>query len=151
MSSLIPPVSDRQLPAFRESISKWASDVSRNHKPSGLAYDYSRSYELISETIPDNHLFIDLGNLRGLSAGTQNLGGYVVGLQEAEIAQAFYPVSALAAAGATFEFCEGNLVCRRKSPGKPRRGSRKATRSPNPLFNSDKRQLVRIDCRCCSK
>ena len=35
--SLIPPVSDRQLPAFKESANKLLRDIIAQRKPSGLA------------------------------------------------------------------------------------------------------------------
>ena len=75
---LVPPCSDRQLQPFRESISRWAKDVMENKKPSGLAYDHSRAHEAVSDLLPENRIYVDPANLRGLSAGTQNLGGYSI-------------------------------------------------------------------------
>src|SRR5581483_7775587 len=106
---LVPPCSNRQLKPFRESISRWAKDVIENRKPSGLAYDHSRAHEAVSESLPENRIYVDLANLRGLSAGTQNLGGYTVGVETQEVVQAFFPVSAITQAGATFETHQGNL------------------------------------------
>ena len=111
---LIPPVNERQLGAFRDSINEWVSDVINRRKPSGLAYDHSRAYESISEMIPENRLYVDLANLRGLSAGTQNLGGYLVGTDVDEIVQAFFPVSRITQAGATFEYRQNNLAVPRQ-------------------------------------
>jgi HK97 family phage major capsid protein len=111
---LVPPVSERQLPAFRESITKWAADVTQNRKPSGLAVDHSKAYEMVGDSLPENRLYVDLANLRGLSAGTQNLGGYVVGVEEAEVVQAFFPVSRITQLGATFETHQSNLAVPRQ-------------------------------------
>lgn len=111
---LVPPVSNRELSYFRNSIEKWASDVIQNRKPSGLAYDLSRAHELVSEPLPENRIYVDLANLRGLSAGTQNLGGYLVGVEQSEIQQAFFPVSAITRAGATFETHQSNLAVPRQ-------------------------------------
>src|SRR5436190_24081185 len=108
---LVPP---RQLPTFRESLGKWASDVTQRRKPSGLAHDLSRAHEMISDDLPPNRLYVDLGNLRGLSAGTQNLGGYVVGVETTEVVQAFFPVSAITQAGAVFETHQSNLAVARQ-------------------------------------
>jgi hypothetical protein len=75
----MPPLNERQLPAFRESLSKWASDIMHKRKPSGLAHDLSRAHEAaVSEPLDDRSIYVDLANLRGLSAGTQNLGGFLV-------------------------------------------------------------------------
>lgn len=114
MSSL-PPVSKRQLPEFRESLSKWASDLMHRRKPSGLACELSRAHAAAtSEPVDDRSLYLDLANLRGLSAGTQNLGGYVVGVETTEVVQAFFPVSAITQAGATFETHQNNLAVPRQ-------------------------------------
>src|SRR5438128_2819234 len=111
-----PPLSERQLPAFRESIGKWASDIMQRRKPSGLACDLSKYHEAISDELDgDRSLYVDLANLRGLSAGTQNLGGYVVATQVTECAQAFFPVSAVAQAGAVFETHQSNLAVPRQT------------------------------------
>ena len=112
---LIPSVSNRQLPEFRESISKWAADIVQNKKPArSLAVDHSKAYEMISDSVPENKLYVDLANFRGLSAGTQNLGGYVVGVETTEVVQAFFPVSAITQAGATFETHQSNLTVPRQ-------------------------------------
>src|SRR6266498_3236685 len=100
---LVPAVNERQLPTYRESLGKWASDIMQRRKSSGLARDLSKAHEATSDTLDDRSLYVDLANLRGLSAGTQNLGGYVVGVERSEIVQAFFPVSAITQAGATFE------------------------------------------------
>ena len=113
--SPLPPVSSRQLPEFRESLGKWASDIMHRRKPSGLAYDLSTARAAAtSEPLDDRSLYVDLANLRGLSAGTQNLGGYLVGTETTEIVQAFFPVSAITQAGATFETHQGNLAVPRQ-------------------------------------
>jgi HK97 family phage major capsid protein len=114
MSKLIPPVRKWELQTFRESIGQWARGVFENKKTRGLAQDHSKTYEAISETLPENRLYVDLSNLRGLSAGTQNAGGYVVGTELDEIVQAFFPVSAITQAGATFETHQGNLAVPRQ-------------------------------------
>ena len=113
--SLIPPVPNYELKRFRESIGEWARGVFENKKTYGPAQDHSKSYEAISDSLPDNRLYIDLANLRGLSAGTQNLGGYLVGVEEAEVVQAFFPVSAITQAGATFETHQSNLAVPRQT------------------------------------
>src|SRR4030095_11671746 len=100
---LVPPVNERQLPAFRESLGKWASDIMQRRKPSGLARDLSKAHEATSDTLDDRSLYVDVATLRGLSAGTENLGGYLVGTETTEVVQAFFPVSAITQAGATFE------------------------------------------------
>ncbi len=112
----MPPLNERQLPAFKESLSKWASDIKHRRKPSGLACELSKAHELAtSEPVDDRSIYIDLGNLRrGLSAGTQNLGGYLVGVETTEVVQAFFPVSAITQAGATFETHQGNLAVPRQ-------------------------------------
>src|SRR5262245_15340261 len=108
---MIPPVNERQLSTFRESLGKWATDVMGRRKPSGLACDYSQAHAAAtSEPLDDRSLYVDLANLRGLSAGTQNLGGYLVPTERGEIVQAFFPVSAVTQAGATFEVHQGNLA-----------------------------------------
>jgi HK97 family phage major capsid protein len=112
--SLIPPAPHYQLKRFRESIGEWARGVVENKKTYGPAQDHSKSYELISESLPENRLYVDLANLRGLSAGTQNAGGYVVGTEVDEIVQAFFPVSAVTQAGATFETHQGNVAVPRQ-------------------------------------
>jgi hypothetical protein len=109
-----PPVSDRQLPAFRDSLGKWASDVMQGRKPSGLARDFSKAHEAVTDSIDDRSLYVDLANLRGLQAGVQNLGGYVVGVETQEVVQAFFPVSAITQAGATFETRQSNLAVPRQ-------------------------------------
>src|SRR5436309_1356735 len=111
---LVPPLTERQLPTFRESLGKWATDVVQRRKPSGLARDLSKAYEATSDTLDDRSLYVDLANLRGLSAGTQNLGGYVVGIETTEVVQAFFPVSAIAQAGAIFETHQSNLAVPRQ-------------------------------------
>ena len=112
----MPPLSERQLPTFRESLGKWAVDVMQRRHPSGLAYDLSKAHETAtSEPLDDRSLYIDLANLRGLSAGTQNLGGYLVPVETTEIQQAFFPVSAITQAGATFETHQGNLAVPRQT------------------------------------
>lgn len=116
MQSALPPVSSRQLPEFRESLSKWASDLMHRRKPSGLACDLSRAHAAATcEPVDDRSLYLDLANLRGLSAGTQNLGGYVVGTETTEVVQAFFPVSAITQAGATFETHQSNLAVPRQT------------------------------------
>ncbi len=111
----IPPVNERQLVAFRKSLGEWASDIQHRRKPSGLALDLSRAHEAATnEPLDDRSIYCDLGNLRGLSAGTQNLGGYLVGTEVAEVVQAFFPVSAVTQAGATFETHQGNLAVPRQ-------------------------------------
>ena len=110
----MPPVSRYQLSSFRESIGHWARGVYENKKTRGLAQDQSQWHEAISDSLPENHLYVDLANLRGLSAGTQNVGGYVVGVELDEIVQAFFPVSAITQAGATFETHQGNLAVPRQ-------------------------------------
>jgi HK97 family phage major capsid protein len=115
MNTAIPPVSSRQLPEFRESLSKWASDIWHRRKPSGLATDLSRAQAAAtSEPLDDRSLYVDLANLRGLSAGVQNLGGALVPVERAEIVQAFFPVSAVTQAGAVFETHSGNLAVPRQ-------------------------------------
>src|SRR5262245_1995614 len=115
MNTSLPPVSSRQLPEFRESLSKWATDVMGRRKPSGLAVDYSKAHAAAtSEPLEDRSLYVDLANLRGLSAGTQNLGGYLVGTETTEVVQAFFPVSAVTQAGAVFETHQGNLAVPRQ-------------------------------------
>src|SRR5215475_3165842 len=112
---MIPPVNERQLSTFRESLSKWATDVMGRRKPSGLAVDYSEAHAAAtSEPLDDRSLYVDLANLRGLSAGTENLGGYLVPTETTEIVQAFFPVSAITQAGATFETHQGNLAVPRQ-------------------------------------
>jgi hypothetical protein len=86
----------------------------QGHKPSGLASDFSKAHEAVSDSIDDRSLYVDLANLRGLSAGVQNLGGYVVGVETQEVVQAFFPVSAITQAGATFETHQGNLAVPRQ-------------------------------------
>src|SRR5215831_15168867 len=114
-TSKLPPVSSRQLPEFRESLSKWATDVMGRRKPSGLACDLSKAHAAAtSEPLDDRSLYVDLANLRGLSAGVQNLGGYVVPTERAEIVQAFFPVSAVTQAGATFDTHQSNLAVPRQ-------------------------------------
>lgn len=112
----MPPITERQLLAFRDSLSKWASDVLHRRKPSGLACDLSRAHELAtSEPLDDHSLYIDLSNLRrGLSASVQNLGGLIIGTDTTEIVQAFFPVSRITQAGATFEVHQGNLAVPRQ-------------------------------------
>jgi HK97 family phage major capsid protein len=84
-------------------------------KPSGLACDLSQAHAAAtSEPLDDRSLYLDLANLRGLSAGTQNLGGYLVPTERAEIVQAFFPVSAVTQAGAVFETQSGNLAVPRQ-------------------------------------
>src|SRR5260370_7469781 len=73
----IPPVNERQLVAFRKSLGEWASDIQHRRKPSGLALDLSRAHEAATnEPLDDRSIYCDLGNLRGLSAGTQNLARF---------------------------------------------------------------------------
>src|SRR6266487_3092568 len=112
---LVPPLTERQLPTFRESLGKWATDVINGRKPSGLARDLSKAHEAVSDTPGEHSLYVDLANLRGLSAGTQNLGGYTVGVETTEVVQAFFPVSAIAQAGAVFETHESNLAVPRQT------------------------------------
>jgi HK97 family phage major capsid protein len=115
MNTAIPPVSSRQLPEFRESLGRWASDIWHRRKPSGLACDLSRARAAAtSEPLDDRTLYVDLANLRGLLAGVQNLGGYTVGTEMSEIVQAFFPVSAVTQAGAVFETHQGNLAVPRQ-------------------------------------
>ena len=59
----------------------------------GLAQDMSKAQEAVSDTISDHELYVDLANCRnlntrGLSAGTQNLGGYLVPTDSSEFAEA---------------------------------------------------------------
>ena len=111
----MPPLNERQLPTFRESLGKWASDIFHKRKPSGLAFDLSRAHQIsTSEPIDDRSLYVDLANFRGLSAGTFNLGGAVVGTDVDEISQAFFPVSAITQAGAVFEMHQSNLAVPRQ-------------------------------------
>jgi hypothetical protein len=84
-------------------------------KPSGLACDLSRAHEATtSEPLDDRSIYVDLANLRGLSVGVQNQGGYLVGTEVSEIVQAFFPVSAITQAGATFETHTSNLAVPRQ-------------------------------------
>ncbi len=85
-------------------------------KPSGLAHELSRAHEATtSDPLDDRSIYIDLANLRGLQASTQNLGGYLVGVETTEVVQAFFPVSAITQAGATFETHQGNLAVPRQT------------------------------------
>jgi hypothetical protein len=55
----MPPLNERQLPAFRESLGKWASDVRHKRKPSGLACELSNAHELAtSEPLDDRSLYV---------------------------------------------------------------------------------------------
>jgi len=87
----------------------------QKRKPSGLAVDHSRAHEATSDALDNRSIYVDLANLRGLSAGTQNLGGYVVGVETTEVVQAFFPFSAITQAGATFEQHQSNLAVPRQT------------------------------------
>jgi HK97 family phage major capsid protein len=113
MPTLNPPVSNRQLRPYRDGLTEWARAIAKGERPPhNLATEHSKAHEMLQgvDSLAANQLYVDPANLRGLSAGTQNLGGYLVGVEEAEVVQAYYPVSALAAAGATFETRQGNLA-----------------------------------------
>jgi HK97 family phage major capsid protein len=117
-TSTLPPVNERQLSTFRESLGKWATDVMGRRKPSGLAVDYSKAYaSSIGEVLDDRSLYVSLENLRGLSAGTQNQGGELIGTEISELVYALRPFSALIAAGVQTDQREGNLAVRREVTG----------------------------------
>lgn len=115
MIPTMPELNERQLPSFRKSLGEWVSDVAHRRRPSGLAYDCSRAYELASgEPVDDRNLYLSLGNLRGLSASVQNLGGYLIGTETSDIKAALRPFNAVIASGAQVEQRVGNLAVRRE-------------------------------------
>ena len=118
MPTLNPPVSNRQLRPYRDGLTEWGNAIAGGQKtPHNLATDHSKGHEMLLgvDSLSENQLYVDLANLRGLSTGTQNLGGYVVGVEEAEVVQAFFPVSAITQAGATFETHQSNLAIPRQA------------------------------------
>ena len=70
-----------------------------------------------SEPLDDRSIYVDLANLRGLSASVENLGGNLIGTEISEIAYALRPFSALIAAGVQTEQRQGNLSVRREVTG----------------------------------
>src|SRR2546423_10466768 len=98
MPTLNPPVSNRQLRPYRDGLTEWGNAIAGGQRPPhNLATDHSKAHEMLLgvDSLAENRLYVDLANLRGLSTGTQNLGGYVVGVEEAEVVAAFFPVSAI--------------------------------------------------------
>ena len=68
------------LNTYRASLGKWALDISKGRRTSGLAVELSRSLEKQNGQLEEYSLHVPLGNLRGLSTDIQSQGGELVAL-----------------------------------------------------------------------
>jgi HK97 family phage major capsid protein len=110
MQKINPTISDRELPAFRKSLDQWLVDIiNGRRKTSGLAQELSKAEEAVSDlTLGETELLVDIANCRGLVAGTENLGGFLVPVEQSDFAAALRPYAAVVAAGAQTIQAQGN-------------------------------------------
>src|SRR5438045_303399 len=96
------PLSQRDIRDYGASLYRSILDLANRKKPSGIAREISKAIELTSDALPDDELYVQLEGLRttrelnrGLSAGTQNLGGYLIGTELSAVEETLRPASVL--------------------------------------------------------
>jgi len=113
----------RERREFPESLTQTIRDLANGKKPRGVCTSISKAIAMTSDQpCGSNEFFVQVGNLRtsrelktrGLSAGTQNPGGYLIGVELSEIELALRLASVLVAAGARIVPLTGNLAARRE-------------------------------------
>jgi HK97 family phage major capsid protein len=115
-------LSARELRDYGASLHRSILDLAGRKKASGVAGDVSRAIAATSDQLSDRELYVQLDglrtsrelNTRGLSAGTQNLGGYLVGTAMSDVEQVLRPASVLIQAGARVVQLQGNMALRRE-------------------------------------
>lgn len=119
MSVLPIETSVRQKRDFKAGLDQWVRDtISGTRKPtSNVVTELSRAIEVVQGELPERSIYCQLDELsyRGLSAGTQNSGGELIGIELSEIQKQLRPFSSLVAAGAQIEQYTGNLSVRRET------------------------------------
>jgi HK97 family phage major capsid protein len=108
---------------YAGSLHKTILDLAQRKKPSGAAWSVSQAIAAKSEeSLGPNEFFIPLDalrtsrelNTRGLSAGVENLRGYLVGTDLSPLEQSLRPASVLINAGARIVQLQGNMALRRE-------------------------------------
>lgn len=116
------PLSQRDIRDYGASLYRSILDLASRKKPSGIARDISKTIELTSDALSDEELYVQLDGLRttrelnhrSLSAGTQNLGGYLIGTELSAVEETLRPASVLLQAGARIVQLQGNMALRRE-------------------------------------
>jgi HK97 family phage major capsid protein len=116
-------LSSRELRDYGSSLHRSILDLAANKKVSGVAGDVSKAIAATSDrTLGPGEMFVQLDGLRttrelaerGLSAGTENLGGFLVGTQLSDVEAVLRPASVLVAAGARIIQLKSNMAVRRE-------------------------------------
>jgi len=97
------------------SIGQWLRETVNGVRHKGFARTVSKSLEVLESggmDLPENEMLLELehcrGFKRGLSTGTQNAGGYLVGVERDDLTDALRPYAAVVAAGARVITAQGN-------------------------------------------
>ncbi len=112
----------RELRSYGASLHKTILDVAAGKKPDGVCWDVSRAIEATSDPLAPNEFYLQLDGLRtsrelgtrGLIAGQESLGGFLVGVDVSPLEASLRPASVLIAAGARVVQLKGNYSLRRE-------------------------------------
>jgi len=109
--SKVIPLSNRERRDVPASLRRTIQDIADSKRPTGVVPSFSKAIEAVSGSVGPNEFYIQLDCLRthrelnaesnrGLSAGTRNLGGYLVETSISEaIEEVLRPASVLVRAG----------------------------------------------------